>query len=125
MSLTDGDRAITRIHMGLSVSEPGHQHDGPGIWNEIKARARSISFQDSDSRDTCNFPTPSPFIFSISQCVHFATFDRLHIFMRTISFFFLFSFPVFSSHHYVSSILEKNFYDARKRDLEILSHPSF
>lgn len=60
MSLTDGDRAITRIHMGLSVSEPGHQHDGPGVWNEIKARARFISFQDSDSRDTCNFPTPPP-----------------------------------------------------------------
>lgn len=40
-------------------------------------------------------------------------------------FFFFFSFPVFSPHHYVSSILEKNFYDARKRDLEILSHPSF
>lgn len=98
--------------MGLSVSEPGHQHDGPGVWNEIKARARFISFQDSDSRDTCNFPTPSPFTFSISRCIHFATFDRLYFHANDVSF--VFSFPVFSSR---LINLRKNFLRSQKKKI--------
>lgn len=119
--MTDGDRAITRIHMGLSVSEPGHQHDGPGVWNEIKARARFISFQDSDSRDTCNFPLLHP----LSPFQYLGAFTSrpsidFIFFTRTMSFrFFPSSFPVFfssSSRHFRLVNLRKKFLlDRRKK----------
>ena len=110
--------------MGLSVSEPGHQHDGPGVWNEIKARPRFISFQDSDSRDTCNFPHSIPFhLFNISvrslrdlrSILYFSRERcRFDFFLPLFLFFFLLLLVIF-----VSSILEKNFYQiVEKKDLE-------
>lgn len=107
--------------MGLSVSEPGHQHDGPGVWNEIKARARFISFQDSDSRDTCNFPLLHP----LSPFQYLGAFTSrpsidFIFFTRTMSFrFFPSSFPVFfssSSRHFRLVNLRKKFLlDRRKK----------
>lgn len=120
--------------MGLSVSEPGHQHDGPGVWNEIKARARFISFQDSDSRDTCNFPLLHP----LSPFQYLGAFTSrpsidFIFFTRTMSFrFFPSSFPVFfssSSRHFRLVNLRKKFLldrrkkRSRKRSRHIL--PSF
>lgn len=120
--------------MGLSVSEPGHQHDGPGVWNEIKARPRFISFQDSDSRDTCNFPHSIPFhLFNISVRSLRDLRSILYFITRTMSFrFFPSSFPVFfssSSRHFRLVNLRKKFLldrrkkRSRKRSRHIL--PSF
>lgn len=66
ISLTDGDSAIPWLHMGLSVFESDHRHDGLGLRDRTRPTARFFPYQDSDSRITRNIPLTLPFTFQIA-----------------------------------------------------------